>query len=391
MTYIVFENNGEIDERAITTMAVSTKENDNAIGYFGTGLKYAIAVILRNSGSITIQTGTKELRFSSSKETIRGNDFHIVKMNRTRLGFTTDLGKNWEVWQAFRELYCNAMDEFGTCYESKTKPTPEAGKTKIYVKLAALETCFRDKHQIVLESTPIFENNSAAIHPGESKYLYYRNIRVAELRTPSLYTYNIKRGISLTEDRTIKYEWEAHTNIAYAIEKCKDRTVLMDILTSKGIEKNMFSFEYTVDYSDEFFETCQTIRHLRIEANPTITNFLHKEDTTFNKYEPIELTIAQQKMVEVAKTFLINLGINIAEYPVKFVKTLGNEVLGKAENATIYISERVFHMGTKMLTGTLYEEYIHLKHGYRDRTREMQNYLIDTIMSLGELLTDKPL
>ena len=153
----------------------------------------------------------------------------------------------------------------------------------------------------------------------------------------------------------------------------------------------MFSFVFTVDYSDEFFETCQTISHLRLDANPSIINFLHKEDETFNKYEPIELTIVQQKMVEVAKTFLINLGINVDEYPVEFVKTLGNEVLGKAENATIYISERVFHMGTKMLTGTLYEEYTHLKHGYMDCTRDMQNYLIDTIMSLGELLTDKPL
>jgi len=207
MSYIVFENNGEIDERAITTMAVSSKDNDNAIGYFGTGLKYAISVILRNSGSITILKGTKELKFSAAEETIRNDKFNIVKMNRTRLGFTTDLGKNWEVWQAFRELYCNTMDEFGTCYSNVTKPKAEEGKTKIFVKLPAFSTCFRNKSEIILETKPIFENDMGEIHPGESKYLYYKNIRVAELQKSTAYTYNLKRTISLTEDRTPQHLW----------------------------------------------------------------------------------------------------------------------------------------------------------------------------------------
>ena len=32
-------------------------------------------------------------------------------MNGERLGFTTDLGKTWEMWQIFRELYSNMLDE----------------------------------------------------------------------------------------------------------------------------------------------------------------------------------------------------------------------------------------------------------------------------------------
>ena len=44
---IVFENPGEIDIRSISTFGVSVKEGDNPIGFFGTGLKYAIVVLLR--------------------------------------------------------------------------------------------------------------------------------------------------------------------------------------------------------------------------------------------------------------------------------------------------------------------------------------------------------
>ena len=43
---IIFQNKGLIDVHAISIMGVSVKE-DNSIGFFGTGLKYAIAVLLR--------------------------------------------------------------------------------------------------------------------------------------------------------------------------------------------------------------------------------------------------------------------------------------------------------------------------------------------------------
>lgn len=52
---VIFENPGEIDPRMISTFGVNVKENDSAIGFFGTGLKYAIAILLRNHHRISIQ------------------------------------------------------------------------------------------------------------------------------------------------------------------------------------------------------------------------------------------------------------------------------------------------------------------------------------------------
>ncbi|CAM6031606.1 unnamed protein product [Sphagnum compactum] len=73
---IIFTNPGEIDVRAIVTFGVSAKETDNPIGYFGTGLKYAIAVLLRNSQEITIYSGTECYVFNTKTITVRGKEWH---------------------------------------------------------------------------------------------------------------------------------------------------------------------------------------------------------------------------------------------------------------------------------------------------------------------------
>ena len=57
MTYIIFENPGTLDPRAITIMGLNVKENTNPIGYFGTGFKYGIAITLRNNCNVLIQDG----------------------------------------------------------------------------------------------------------------------------------------------------------------------------------------------------------------------------------------------------------------------------------------------------------------------------------------------
>lgn len=112
---IVFETNGEIDVAAITTFGVSVKVGDNPIGMFGTGLKYGVAVLLRTGHRVTGFIGEEPIEFSTRRQLIRGRAFEVVELRRgdgqpESAGFTTDLGKTWQVWMAYRELYCNARD-----------------------------------------------------------------------------------------------------------------------------------------------------------------------------------------------------------------------------------------------------------------------------------------
>src|ERR1700676_2593197 len=133
MTYVVFENPGEIDAAAIRTFGVSVKEGDNPIGFFGTGLKYALAILLRNGHSVTVQSGLRKHRFALKDVTIRGEAFKVVTMDRQELGFTTQVGKTWELWMAYRELHCNCKDEGGSVYVADAAPKPAAGVTRVIV------------------------------------------------------------------------------------------------------------------------------------------------------------------------------------------------------------------------------------------------------------------
>ena len=67
---IYFTNPGEIDIRAVTTMGVNVKEGSSSIGYFGTGLKYAIATLLREGQEIIIHSGLTTYYFLSFQEEI---------------------------------------------------------------------------------------------------------------------------------------------------------------------------------------------------------------------------------------------------------------------------------------------------------------------------------
>jgi len=114
MQSVFFANKGIIDIIGMTTFGVSIKDNQNPIGFFGTGFKYAIAVILRNGGQIKVRSGDHTYEFTSKSINARNNTpVNIVHMNDQPLSFTTHVGVNWKMWMAYRELFCNAIDEDG--------------------------------------------------------------------------------------------------------------------------------------------------------------------------------------------------------------------------------------------------------------------------------------
>lgn len=107
MSFLVFKNPGHIDPVSITTFGISAKDTESAIGMFGTGLKYAVAVLLRNGYKITIYSGDKTYEFDVANNDVRNKTFNHVTMNGEFISFTTELGKFWEPWMAVRELVCN--------------------------------------------------------------------------------------------------------------------------------------------------------------------------------------------------------------------------------------------------------------------------------------------
>ena len=393
MNYI-FKNKGEIDSRSITTFGVSSKEDANPIGFFGTGLKYAIAILLREGCSITIHSGTKKLEFATRNQKIRVDSFEFVTMNKRALGFTTELGKTWEVWQAVRELYCNCIDESGDVFTT-TNPEIEvaSGYTTIAVSGDKVQQVMDNLHQYILQSTPIAILDNAEIHPGTSEFFYYKGVQVYKLPKPSLFTYNlIAANVPLTEDRTLKDFWNSKYTLIRSLlssAHCSNEI----LCARKEFFEHDLDFADYYNYSPEFLASVQSlVKANAVDLNHSAVKALYQARPEAEEAPPeLQLSVVDQRRFEKAVSFLRKLNINISEYPVVFTEYLGEGVLGRAKNETILISRLALHQGTKILAGTLMEEYFHLKYKLQDLTYGMQNFLVDRIMTIGEELTGEPL
>lgn len=398
---INFTNPGEIDIRSISTFGVSVKDATNPIGLFGTGLKYAIAVLLRTGHRVTIMAGESVVNFGVRAEEVRGQSFDFVTMARdgetpVSLGFTTELGKQWDLWMAYREIACNCKDEGGSGQYEPYMVEPKAGFTQVIVQGDAFEAVFANSNLYLLEDAPLFTSGSLEVRNRPASCFFYRGVRVAELRAPALYTYNELTLIELTEDRTVKSSWDMAHRIVQGVLKSTDRRFLRSVITADDttFEGNLDFHGWGIVPSPEFVSVvgeCAAERMCKVNG----TALKVWQDATKQAFEPreIDLTAVQQRSMDRALDFCGRLGFPVRDaYPVKVVESLGDGVLGLADNQTIYIAERVFQIGgAKQLASTLIEEYVHLRHGWRDLTRELQSFLFEKLVSVGEELVGEPL
>lgn len=251
---VVFETNTILDVRAITTFGINAKPNTNSpIGFFGTGLKYAISVLLANKLDVVIYIGRREYHFEKETDSFRGTDFEFIRMVRKwngttlpslgryqRMPFTTELGKTWKLWMAFRELYSNTLDENGSVRIIEGPVSPASKVTKIVVTGQSFIDCFHNREEYFLpgglRERPSTDKN-IQVFEARSKWLYYRGMAVKEMKPPSELTYNILEHIELTEDRTAKYDWEIQEIISRYIATQAPKHHVKAVLQSEGYEK----------------------------------------------------------------------------------------------------------------------------------------------------------
>ena len=390
MSILTFTNPGHIDPMAMLTFGVSAKSDDTAIGMFGTGLKYAIAVLLRNGYKIEIYAGDKHYQFSKQTQTIRVKEFDLVSMNGVSVNFTTDLGKFWEPWMAVRELASNALDEAGK-WGLVNRLNHKQDGTTIAVFGPNTQQLHDECNSVFLATEPLEKFDNIEIHANSSHWLYYRGIRALKLDKPTIFTYNITRELTLTEDRTIKWRWDAESAITYGINQLKNERTMA---TAVGAPNSYY--EHTLAYSLNPSDTLKKVvadLMSKFQPVPPTLKALCEESIiqVLSEKSALKLDDIDQKRLNKAVNFAERIGFNVSTYPIIVTEHLGDSVMGRAVDEKIYISQRTLHMGTKMLAGTLIEEFLHISQGVEDCTREMQNLLFDTICSLGERITGEPL
>lgn len=287
---IVFRNQGVIPIEAFTIVGAHAKPNsDNPIGRFGSGLKYAVAVTLRLGGTFRLWRGRTEYEFYTKDEDFRGTSITSVRMRKRnsllhkwsyhKLPFTTDFGKDWEPWQAVRELESNTRDEGGESFwlgGEGWHGENGSNETVIRIDCEPMEEAYRNLDTIFLNTEGrklIHETPDLKIWSGSSKNIFYRGIRVTDCHKPTMFTYEFKKLLGLTEDRTSKYPSYDAEQIRDAILAMGDeeavRAFLNDLDDSKwegGLSFDTVDFTYRPTSKRNTFMT--VLHHIKSAGVP---------------------------------------------------------------------------------------------------------------------------
>ena len=131
--YILIQNDGEIETNSFELIGASTKRDDKTkIGFFGSGLKYSIAYMIRKEIEFKIFSGLNEVLFTTKPEKLKDQVFERICINGTPTSYTTTMGPTWkEDWFVLREIYCNALDENGCMIVKETELVPTKARQNI--------------------------------------------------------------------------------------------------------------------------------------------------------------------------------------------------------------------------------------------------------------------
>lgn len=381
MSAVYFCNSEPIDLNAIAIMGASVKTGDNPIGYFGTGLKFSIATLLRTGHEITLIRCGREIAFTARPETIRGETFERVYMGDEPLGFTTQLGRNWEPWQAYRELRCNAIDESGIV--SDERPSGEWG-TEFVVSGEAIAQCHRRRREIFLDSAPVTATRDCEVHLGENGHAFYRGVRAHTFQGHALFTYNVLDQVNLTEDRTIKNAWEVGYYAERAIAKSDHEDVIETaILAPKGTFECGLGYSNNIRPSDAFMAVCYRLRH-NAHANQAAIKL-------WERFAEIKLTVTEavldefdEEQIARALPLCRRLGADVSRDDFVVVEDLGASIYGTVRSNRILIARATLDLGIRFIASTIYEEWLHKTQSLQDETRQLQNLLFEKLFSMTE-------
>lgn len=417
MKYIKIKNNGEIEVEALTLIGASTKSGDKSkIGQFGSGNKYALAYFIRNNYPVTITSGDKTIDITTEEQEFRGDSFHVLSVGGIKTSITTQMGKDWEYWQAMREIYCNAIDEGGYSIDFVQDIEPIEGETHFYIeaKESAFDFMKNFDNYFATKKKVLFECEYGRIleRSGETANIYRRGIRCFTTNKDAIFDYDFKE-ITIDENRLVRYWWEVESKIWKLIYKCDNEEVIMDILHKVGdptfLEGNVSEYSNVGahDISDTFKECLNKVKlaptgfagmlkpdekqqHLLIptkiftavRSNIDTKNVgsAFKVSTSNELYREIESTSLQDATIAEASNFLEECEFEM-DYPIVLGLFDNKEILGLADEGKVILSEVCLEKGVNEVVNTIIEEYIHLKYGVVDESRGFQTAIITEFIS----------
>ena len=423
--YLKISNKGVIDPKGLYLLGASTKKNNNdQIGKFGTGNKYAIPYFLRNNIDIKIFAGTREVPIEIKNVDFREESFNVIKIDDIETSLTTSMGQDeWEYWQAIREIYANALDEGDLKISVTNVVKGKEDTSSFYIEYdnKAKEFYKNFDKYFSKNREPIYTTSIGEIYPSISKScnIYVNGIRAYNnSNKKSAFDYNFY-DIDIGEDRIVKYGWYITEGIYEMLQEVNDEknnfNITKEVLRATGktdyIERNSTAYKGMFTNKNILkniskFKVAPKNRAGHIEKD--ITKFVLIDSDIYDKiqdklpeecipeefrninnagefsYKEIDDKYLNFKLKE-AKDFLDEAQINIP-YPIRIVEFDNKDILGKAltKDKEILISENILSEGSHLIAQTIIEEFIHIKYDAEDETRKFQDSIFKEFISYIE-------
>jgi hypothetical protein len=401
MQYIKVSNSGVLDIVKACSMLGASVKNDSttAIGMFGTGLKYALAQAGRMGIPIRMSSGSDVFETTLKSDEFRGQEFQKVYLRNINTGeehatpITTNFGQHdWgDLWNIYREIVCNAMDEEGYNLSLVKNLRRSNDRTAIYLPYDEFAKFFNNEKEYFSYTEEDFIKEGTGI-------VYKKGVRVGKVDGLRL---DIQGNVTISESRQMN-EWSARWQIANILSYCQDPSVWVEFLKSEGFKK------FDIDCSSPLVSRAFNIAVKRVHGKylicPNVENII-KDVTCMGYYAfvvPSNWTINEDLLpswkdrMVVPKEVIrspnrfeqetINWGLECCR---KFgmhgnvrIKVFDDDskALGYApmKGGEIWLAAIVFRDRRKFLT-TLLEEIGHADSGASDYTREFTEYFIGKI------------
>jgi hypothetical protein len=429
--YILIQNDGEIETNSFELIGASTKRNDSAkIGFFGSGLKYSIAYMMRKGIEFKVYSGNNEITFTTKPETLKEQSFDRICINGNPTSYTTTMGPTWkEDWFVLREVYCNALDEGGCLIVKETENvSPSEGKTRIYIQIteelqevtANWDAYFADERTPLFESEKVYTcylgNDDGVVHHQKilayqktEGVLYRKGIRVHASKS-LMYDYGCNH-VNINEDRTAKNPNGLNYGIYNMFSSFVNEDYIKSILRTAQDDSRADEY-YAVSMSEDASNwsaewarfSRENLLVIKESSGKYADEIMASKREVFlipqsfardmKKNIPEAVVLGMSSMVgdyltnEVEltpkMTFLLNeviASLKEMKYDVLFdvevVDFDDENVLGQADlkNKKIMIAAKTFDMGRREIAMTIMEENEHIKSGKGDETRAFQNHI----------------
>ena len=429
--YILIQNDGEIETNSFELIGASTKRDEKGkIGFFGSGLKYSIAYMMREGIDFKIFSGLNELMFTTVNEQLKGKDFERICINGKETSYTVTMGPTCkEDWFVLREIYCNALDE-GTCTIVKNTENVgySEGKTRIFIQLTEeLEQVIKEWDAYFAdERTPLFVTDEIytcymggedggvyeqkiSVYPKTNGTLYRRGIRV-DTNKRLMYDYGMD-AVSINEDRTAKHSGALSYVTIGIFASFANEDYIKSVLRSAedAIAPSEYNHLKTSDIHSDVSEkwgpfSDENLLVVEERSGKYSTQIQESNKEVFlipslfaralkTKRPGISIlgmgaVIGKTGFCEVEQTpkmtFLLSEVLKSLKemryavpYDIQVVDFDDEKVMGQADmaNKKIFIAATTFDAGRREIAMTLMEECEHIKSKHPDETRAFETHI----------------